>query len=89
MKSSEVLVFLFCLQNLVVLAQHEITENMDFEQIIENLLPTQELDMDYNDMYDRLITLYSNPLDLNSVDRNGLQSLFFLSEEQITGIMDY
>lgn len=69
--------------------QNEITENLNFEQIIENLLPQQEYDIDYNDLYDRLFTLYSNPLDLNAVGRTDLQSLFFLTEEQISGLIDY
>ena len=70
-------------------AQNEITENLDFERIIENLLPQQEYDLDYNDLYDRLFTLYSNPLDLNTTERTDLQSLFFLSEIQISGILEY
>ena len=70
-------------------AQNEITEKLDFERIIENLLPQQEIDLDYSDLYDRLFTLYSNPLDLNNIDRNHLQSLFFLTEIQISGILEY
>ncbi|MCK5278931.1 MAG: helix-hairpin-helix domain-containing protein, partial [Cyclobacteriaceae bacterium] len=70
-------------------AQNEITENLNFERVIENLLPQQEFDLDYNDLYDRLFTLYSNPLDLNKVKRTDLQSLFFLTEEQISGLLEY
>lgn len=70
-------------------AQSEITENLDFERVIEDLLPQQEYDVDYNDLYDRLFTLYSNPLDLNKVNRTDLQSLFFLTEEQISGLIEY
>ena len=68
--------------------QSEITENLDFERVIENLLPQQEYDVDYNDLYDRLFTLYSNPLDLNTVGRTDLQSLFFLSEGFILQLGD-
>ena len=49
----------------------------------------QEYDIDYNDLYDRLFTLYSNPLNLNTLVRADLQSLFFLSEIQISGILEY
>lgn len=89
MKSKVILILILSLKFVSVFAQKEITENMDFERIIENLLPAQELDMDYNDVYDRLISLYSKPLDLNSADRSVLQSLFILSEEQISGILEY
>lgn len=70
-------------------AQNEITEKMDFEAVIENLLPSQEYEVDYNDLYDRLFTLYSNPMDLNTVDRASLHSLFFLTEEQISSLLEY
>ncbi len=77
------------MQNYYVLSQSEITEDLDFERVIENLLPQQEVDVNYNDLYDRLFTLYSNPLDINAVQRTDLQSLFFLTEEQITNLIEY
>ena len=69
------------------LSQNEIIEEIDFESVIENILPQQEFDIDYNDFYDRLFSLYSNPLDLNNFDRSEFQVLLFLSEEQISGIV--
>lgn len=70
-------------------SQGEVFENLDFEKVIENILPQQEFDVDYNDLYDRLFSLYSNPLDLNTTERNEFQSLFFLNENQINGIINY
>ncbi len=70
-------------------AQTVLKENIDFETVIQQLLPQQELDIDYNDVYDRLFTLYLTPLNLNRATRSDLQSIFFLNEEQINGILQY
>ena len=64
-------------------------EDLDLERVIRNIFPQQEVEVDYNDLYDRLFTLYSNPIDLNRGDRERLQFLFFLTEEQISGILSY
>ncbi len=74
MKIKVFVLFILCFCMSSGFAQNEITENLDFERIIENLLPQQEYDLDYNDLYDRLFTLYSNPLDLNTTERTDLQS---------------
>lgn len=89
MKNSTFFLFVFLILGYDSWAQHEVTEKLDFERIIEKLLPQQEVEVDYNDLYDRLFTLYSNPLDLNKADRTDFQSLFFLSEKQISGILDH
>ena len=70
-------------------AQSELPESIDFEDIIEGLLPQQELEVNYNDLYDRLFTLYSEPLDLNTAQRADFQSLFFLTDEQISNLLHY
>ena len=36
-------------------------DQLDFENTINQLLPQQEYDVDYNDIYDKLFTLYSSP----------------------------
>ncbi|NJN28463.1 MAG: helix-hairpin-helix domain-containing protein [Cyclobacteriaceae bacterium] len=78
-----------CLLCFDVNAQMDMAERLDFERIIERLLPLQEMDVDYNDLYDRLATLYAQPIDLNAADREGLQSLFLLSEIQIEAVLAY
>jgi hypothetical protein len=67
----------------------QMLEGADFEKIIHELLPQQEYDIDYNDLYDRLFSMYSSPIDLNSAGYDELQSLYFLSDEQISGIIEY
>ncbi|MCG8309605.1 MAG: helix-hairpin-helix domain-containing protein [Cytophagales bacterium] len=89
MKNSIARIGLFFASLHQTVGQHEGVESLDFERVIENILPQQEFDLDYNDLYDRLFTLYTNPLDLNSAKRGDFQSLFFLSEDQINGIVEY
>jgi len=89
MKSRIWLIIIICLLFYQLKAQNEKMENLEFDRIIENLLPLQELDLDYNDFYDRLFTLYTNPLDLNRADRHDFQSLYVLTEQQISGIISY
>ena len=81
-------IFFFALPG-AIYAQGEVLEKIDFENTIENLLPQQELDVNYSDLYDRLFSLYSEPLNLNTAERTDLQSLFFLTDNQIDGILDY
>jgi hypothetical protein len=40
-------------------------------------------------LYDRLFSLYSHHLDLNTADRDELQSLYILSDEQIGQLLEY
>jgi hypothetical protein len=51
---------------------NEIIEQVDFEKVIERLLPQQEIELDYNDVYDRLFSLYTNPMNLNTATRSEL-----------------
>lgn len=74
---------------LPVVLHGQMLERVDFESIIEELLPQQEYDINYNDLYDRLFSIYSSPIDLNEATREDFQSLFFLTEIQISNIIEY
>jgi len=78
-----------CLVFPAIFGYGQVLDSVDFENVIESLLPQQEYDIEYNDLYDRLFSLYSSPVNLNTVSRADLQSLYFLTEEQITGLLDY
>jgi hypothetical protein len=61
----------------------------DFESIIEDLFPIQEEDFNYADIYDRLFSIYRNPIDINHCNREELEELYFLNNIQIQSILDY
>jgi hypothetical protein len=83
------LIFIGVFQANVGHCQSQVVDSLDFETVIENLLPQQEYDFNYNDLYDKLFTLYSNPIDLNSAERMDFQALFFLSESEIDAILNH
>lgn len=61
----------------------------DLEQFIEELFSLQEADVNYEDLYESLLLLYQNPLDLNDATAQELQSLYILSITQINNLQTY
>ena len=82
--------FFFLLGTIKLQAQ-KIAENnsFSFTQIIEDIFPLEDYDVNYEDLYDRLLSLYRNPQDINLISYDELQSLYFLSEEQIQSFLNY
>lgn len=58
-------------------------EVQDVQQLIEQLFPLPEDDLEYEDIYEVLLQYYTQPLDLNRAGIEELQSLFLLSDEQV------
>ena len=69
------------------LAQKE--EQFDLELFIEELFNLQDEDINYEDLYETLLTLYQNPLNLNTANTYELQSLYILSSVQIQNLQNY
>lgn len=63
--------------------------SFDLEQFVEELFNLQEEDINYEDLYESLLLLYQNPLDLNSATAVQLQSLYVLSIKQINNLQTY
>ena len=61
----------------------------DFDLILENITTLADEDMDLESLYETLESLYNRPLDLNTVKRADLQTIPFLSEEEITAILEF
>ncbi|KYG82712.1 ComEA family DNA-binding protein [Roseivirga echinicomitans] len=70
-----------------LLAQKE--EQFDLESFIEDLFNLQAEDINYEDLYESLFTLYQNPLNLNTANTYALQSLYILSSTQIQNLQNY
>ena len=64
-------------------------EDFDLEAFVEELFSLQEDDVNYEDLYESLLLLYQNPLDLNKASSQELQSLYILSKGQITSLQTY
>ncbi|MCE7996774.1 MAG: helix-hairpin-helix domain-containing protein [Roseivirga sp.] len=63
--------------------------DFDLEQFVEELFSLQEDDVNYEDLYESLLLLYQNPLDLNDATTRELQSLYILSIPQINSLQTY
>ena len=81
------LVMLGMLIRLPVSAQtHRI---LDVDQILINLSQTENIEVNYDDLYQQLIHLMEEPFDLNQVTENELSSLPFLESHQIRALLRY
>src|SRR5436190_1377895 len=64
-------------------------KDINLEKLADEIFPLQDLDLNYEDFYENLAQLLSNPIDLNSASREELRSLFVLSEENINAFLHY
>ncbi len=70
-------------------AQQYRSKDIDLERLIDEIYPVQDLEINYEDLYENLAQLLANPFDLNTVTREQLRSLFILSEAQINSFLSY
>jgi hypothetical protein len=62
---------------------------IDVENFIEQLFNLQSSDANYEDLYEQLLLMYSNPLDLNATTPDELRNTFILSEDQVQSFLLY
>ncbi len=70
-------------------AQVEEESINSIETIIENIASNIDADIDYTTLYDQLIQLYYNKIDLNTCTKEDLQKLYFINNFQIEQFMRY
>ncbi|MBC8111780.1 MAG: helix-hairpin-helix domain-containing protein [Verrucomicrobia bacterium] len=71
------------------LAQNYPLKDIDIDAFILDLFNQQDEDINYEDLYEALFQLYTDPLDLNQASRDELGSLFVLSQEQINNLLKH
>ncbi len=79
----------FSLVAALCLAQDYPRKDISLERLIDEVYPIQDLDINYEDLYENLAQILANPLDLNSVTSEQLRSLYILREEQVDSFLDY
>ena len=62
---------------------------IDIEQLLTNLSQTENVELNYDDIYQQLIHIMETPFDLNQVTENELSSLPFLESRQIRALSRY
>lgn len=84
-----ILLLLLISGRLHVFAQDSSTDKPDFQKIADDLYGAQDLDLNYEGLYDNLAQLLSHPLDINKATDEELRFLKVLTEEQIKNLVDY
>jgi len=57
--------------------------------LVDEIFAIQDLDINYQDLYENYLQLISNPFDLNKVTEEQLRALYILSLDQIISILKY
>lgn len=89
MKKTILVFFLVAMVIKISNAQVLMKQEIDLNNFIQNLTPVQTEDINYEDLYENLFTLYQNPIDINRADAADLRSLFLLSEAKINAIISH
>ncbi|MBX2965937.1 MAG: helix-hairpin-helix domain-containing protein [Cyclobacteriaceae bacterium] len=71
------------------LAQEYPRKEIDLERLADELFGFQDLDLNYEDLYENLALLLANPLNLNTIGAEELRFLNILTEEQVQNILKY
>src|SRR5690606_42148196 len=58
-------------------------EEPDFQQLIDEIAGTPDLDISYEMLYDNIVQIFSEPYDLHRVSEEELRRLGFLSPQQM------
>ncbi len=72
---------------LTIFAQSD--DKFDLELLIEDFFNLQELNINYEDLYESLLLLYQNPLNINNATPDELRNTYVLSEQQIQNLRTY
>ncbi|MEX2595147.1 MAG: helix-hairpin-helix domain-containing protein [Anditalea sp.] len=62
---------------------------IDIEAFAEELFSIQEEEINYGELYESLLQVYLNPVNLNKTNAEELQALYILNPIQINSFMDY
>lgn len=62
---------------------------INIQDFIENMFQVPDEDVNYEDLYESLYQLYTNPIDLNHTNKNELNSLYQLNINQVNSLLEY
>jgi Helix-hairpin-helix motif len=74
---------------LCVLPQSYPAKEIDLQKIADEIVGYQDEDLNYEDLYENLLQLLSNPLNINTANAEQLRSLSILTELQIQSLLNY
>jgi len=79
----------FLLLALPAIAQQNTGPTLNILQLMERLFPIQDEDLDYEALYELLLEIYQNPLEINRVTADELQATYLLSPPQIQVLLEH
>ena len=74
---------------LIAVAQEYPKKDVDLEILADQLFGFQDLDLNYQELYENIALLLSNRIDLNKATAEELRFLNLLSEQQIQTLVQY
>ncbi|MBS1487057.1 MAG: helix-hairpin-helix domain-containing protein [Bacteroidetes bacterium] len=64
-------------------------KDFDPVHLVDEIFSSQDMNLDYQDLYEDYLQLLSNPIDLNEVTGEQLRLLYILKEDQINTFLTY
>lgn len=77
------------LHSSLMYAQRVPQKDFDLQILIDEILAVQDEDLNYEELYENLAQLLSNPADLNLITAEQLRALYILNESQIQSLINY
>jgi len=71
------------------LSQEYSRKEFNLEKLVDDIFPLQDLDLNYEELYENLVQILANPIDLNRASDEQLRSLLILKENQIESFLAY
>jgi len=84
-----ILSIIFLLISILGFAQDPEKSTQVIDNVIENIASNIDVDIDYTSLYEDLIAIYYDPININSCTKDDLSRLIFLNEIQINNLMNY
>jgi len=79
----------FTLLRCISLAQDYPRKEINASTLVDEIFATQELAINYQDLYENYLQLISNPRDVNRVTDEQLRAFYLLSPQQIQSLLSY
>ncbi|MEB2776236.1 helix-hairpin-helix domain-containing protein [Algoriphagus sp. D3-2-R+10] len=89
MKALIIITWLSLFVNFLAFSQQPPQKEIDLESFIERLFPVQDEDLDYEAIYEVLLQLYLNPMDVNRANAEVLGASYLLDPSQINELISY
>ena len=74
---------------LLTCAQEYPRKEVDLERLADELFGFQDLDLNYEDLYENLALLLANPMNLNKATAEEIRFVNILTEEQLQNFLTY